>query len=205
LSSRRRLAVGGVAGPVTFIAAWAILGARRSGYSPVDDPISRLAAVHAPTRPAMTAGIVALGLGLGAYALTVRPVFGRPAAATAAVTAAATFGVAALPLESSVGGAPHAAAAGVAYATLAATPVLAGRSLAAEGHRGAATASVLTGLLCGSALLASAAAPSGTGLWQRLGLTVGHAWIATSALWLLRRPDRAGPRRRSLPSAHRPR
>ena len=47
MSAPRWRAFAGIAGPATFIAAWSVLGATRSGYSPVHDPISRLAAVEA--------------------------------------------------------------------------------------------------------------------------------------------------------------
>ena len=46
---RRARALGGVVGPGVFIATWAVLGARAEGYSPVQDPISRLAATDAST------------------------------------------------------------------------------------------------------------------------------------------------------------
>ena len=60
--------IAGAVAPSVFITAWAVLGARTDGYSPVDDPISRLAAVGAPTRIPMTAALVAYAIGLGAYA-----------------------------------------------------------------------------------------------------------------------------------------
>ena len=65
------------------------------------------------------------------------------------MTAAATIGIAATPMESSVGGAPHVVAAGLTYASLAATPLLASHSLSSEGRRGA-TASALVGVAAGA-------------------------------------------------------
>ena len=50
--------------------AWAISGAATTArYSPVDDAISNLARIGAPTRVAMTLGFVVFGLGLIAFGL----------------------------------------------------------------------------------------------------------------------------------------
>src|SRR6202011_5852755 len=49
---------GGGIGPAAFVTAWATTGAATKGYSPIDDAISRLAAVGTTTRPFMTAGFV---------------------------------------------------------------------------------------------------------------------------------------------------
>ena len=173
-------------GPAAFIVAWAALGTGRRGYSPVDDPISRLAAVDASSRPAMTAGFVAFGAGVSLSATALRAV-SPPAALAAAGTAVATWGVAALPLGSTWGDEPHAVAAVGAYTALAATPLLAARSCA---DRRASVLSTAAGLACGAALLASAIASDRVGLYQRVGLTVGDAWLAATATWLVRRPVR---------------
>jgi hypothetical protein len=149
---------------MAFVAAWAILGARTDGYSPVSDPISRLAATGAPTRTAMTVGLLGYAVGVGAYSRTLP---GR-LAPVAAVNAAAAIAIAATPLDSMAGGTPHAIAAGVSYASLAALPLLAG-------HRVVAAASA-------TALVLSLVDDAHTGLWQRTGLTVGHAWLAAGAL-----------------------
>jgi hypothetical protein len=187
-TGRRWPALGGVVGPVAFIAAWALLGAGREGYSPVTDPISRLAAVGEPTRAAMTGAMVALGAGLALHATALhaatrdRP--GRSApAVSAAISAAGALGVAALPLGAAVGDGAHAGAVAVAYTSLAATPLLAARALPAGGRR-ARLVSVAAGLACGAALLASVAPLPATGLFQRLGLTTAHAWFIASGLWL---------------------
>ena len=50
------LAWGGIIGPSVFVTDWAILGATKSGYSPVSDAISRLAELGSSTRPQMTGG-----------------------------------------------------------------------------------------------------------------------------------------------------
>lgn len=195
-TTRRCLAAGGVAGPVAFIAAWSILGTGRPGYSPVEDPISRLAAVDASSRVPMTAGFVAFAVGVGLYATALGTRLPGGAAAAAATTAAATLGVASFPLGSALGDGPHAAAAGVAYTALAAMPLLGGRALMRDGKRSAALSSVAIGLASGAALLASVMAPDRTGLLQRAGLTLGDVWIVATAASMMgpdeqrRRPAR---------------
>ncbi len=176
----RRL--GGIIGPAAFIGAWALLGARTRGYSPVDDPISRLAAIDAPTRAAMTAGFLAYAIGVGAHSTELRRALPGPAATAAAVNVVGTVGIAVTPLGSAMGGAPHAVAAALAYGSLAATPLLAVRPLAARGDRAAARGSAIVGTTCGACLALSAVVGSHTGLWQRLGLTIGHAWLIASAM-----------------------
>jgi hypothetical protein len=186
---RRACALAGVAGPATFIATWAVLGARASGYSPAQDPISRLAAVNAPTHAAMTAGFLAFGAGVGVYARELRNAFPGGAGLAALVTAGATIAIAATPLDSALGGTPHAVAAGVAYASLAAIPVLARPSLARRGHLRAAAASVAVGISVAACLAGSVIARHHAGAWQRLGLTLGDAWLIVSALLLARTPQ----------------
>lgn len=185
MSPSRRLAWGGVVGPAAFVGAWAVLGARASAYSAVQQPISRLAAAGAPTRPAMTAALIAFGAGVSLYAIPAARAFNPGTALAAAATAAATIAVAALPLDGRYGDTPHAAAAGAAYVSLAAVPLLGARRLAKAGKTRAAWASRASAAAIAAALVASTLAPSGTGLLQRVGLTLGDAWIACSAAWIL--------------------
>ena len=192
-SRHRWRAVGGIVGPAVFIAAWTLLGLRREGYSPVADPISRLAADDAPTRWAMTAGFVSFSAGVSLCAAEVRNTIGAKAAGAAATSAVATMGIALTPLGSTLGGAPHAAFAGVAYASLAAAPLLARRPLQAARELRRARAATVAGVVTGAALLASVATPRATGLFQRLGLTVGDLWIMATA-WQHLRPPTAGVR-----------
>lgn len=187
MAARRRLtAIGGVAGPAGFVAAWAVGGAIAKDYSPLDDAISRLAAVDAPTRALMTSGFVAFGVGVPLYALALRDRLPGPAWASAVATGLATLGVAAFPLDrSATVDLVHGGFASVGYATLAGVPLLAARPLRAEGRTRAAAASLAVGAVAGACLLATLA---GTrhGLLQRAGLTAGDAWIVSSAMWLLR-------------------
>jgi hypothetical protein len=187
---RRSVAAwGGIAGPAAFITAWAVLGAATDGYDPVHDPISRLAATDADTRTAMTAGFLVFSSGVAAYAGPLRRTFGGPTAAAALTTAAATAAVAALPLEGPGGGVPHAAAAGLAYAALAAVPLLGGLALRTRDDRSStsrwAAWSFAAAAVTGTSLAASAFAPTHHGLLQRIGLTVGDAWLIASALGVL--------------------
>src|SRR5688572_24486554 len=107
-SAPRWRAWAGVAGPVAFITAWASLGATRGGYAPVHDPISRLAEIGASTRPAMSLGFLAFAAGVGAYAPNLRGTYGVGAQRAATVTAAASVGIAALPLGGVGGDHAHA-------------------------------------------------------------------------------------------------
>ncbi len=181
--SRRTAAIGGIVGPAAFVTAWAVNGARAPNYSPVQDAISRLASIDAPTRTSMTAGLVAYGVAVPFYARAVKASLPGPTWIAAAANGVATLALAALPLDrSSAGDIGHAVAAGAAYVTLSATALLAGRSLG-DGRwaRVATVAGVASGL---SLAVSISAAP--TGLFQRLGLSIGDAWIAASAIAIVR-------------------
>lgn len=182
---RRSLAFGGIIGPTAFIAAWAILGAPKTGYNPVEDHISRLAAQGVPERPAMTAGFLVFGVSLPLYAVALRSRLAGPAWMAAAATGIATLGVAAFPLDGPAGDTAHAVAAGAGYATLAATPLLAAWPLRRAGRVGWSRASVVAGGASAICLVATTVGPA-TGFFQRAGLTIGDLWIATSAVAILR-------------------
>ena len=187
MADRRLLAWGGVIGPVGFVAAWATAGAVTSGYSPVDDAISRLAAVHAPTRWVMTAGFVCFGVAVPAYSLALRDALAGRAWLAAAVTGLATLGVAAVPLDvSKTTDLIHGGFASVGYASLALTPLLGAGPLAARGYRRAAAVSRAVGVLSG-ACLAATVFGSFHGLFQRAGLTLGDLWLAATAAAILSR------------------
>lgn len=161
--------IAGVVGPSAFVAAWAVAGARRSGYSPVDDAISRLAEVGSSSRPLMTAGFVTFGVAMPVFAVGARRSLG-PAATTALVVAGlTTIGVAATPLGPGSDTA-HGVFAGVGYVAMAAAPVL------ADGRRGA-----LVSAVAAASLVATTIGPA-HGLFQRLGLGVVDAWIVVTAL-----------------------
>lgn len=163
-------------GPATFVAGWAVLGNRLPGYDPTRDAISRLAADGAPDAGWMTAAFMAFGIGVPLFAVALREVDDGPAWATAAAAGLATLGVAAFPLDGWAGDLPHDVAAGVGYVTLAATPLLA-RGRAPRLSRLVGTASL--------ACLALTPFVERSGLVQRVGLTLGDAWIVVAAVLLL--------------------
>ena len=192
LSPRLRwCALSGLIGVVAFITDWLILGATRSGYSPVGDAISELAVPGTSTRGAMTVGFVAFGVGVPLYALALRRALPGPAWISALTTGLATIGVAAAPLR--VADAAHGIAAGVGYVTLVGVPLLAVFSFRARNARGWMWASVACGLASTIALTASLAEP-GHGLTQRLGLGITDLWIIATAwtMWHSGRLPAAG-------------
>jgi hypothetical membrane protein len=183
----RLLAAAGVIGPCVFIADWAILGTRAKNYSPVSDAISELARMHAPTRPAMTAGFLIFGAALPTYAVALRRSLPGHAWKFAAANGIATLGVAAFSLGTPTSGDIHGTFAGLAYASLAATPIAASVVLHRDGHTALARTSIATGLACAAALVASVVGPDHVhGLLQRIGLTIGDAWLITSAIAMMR-------------------
>ena len=175
----QRLAWGGVVGPAAFVGSWTIAGAATARYSPVNNAISDLAAVHASTQVAMTAGFVVYGLGLIAFGIALREVLEGRAWMAAVATGGCTLGVAATPLGGWSGDAVHATFAGLGYAAIVALPLLAATPLARTGRAAWARVSVLTGTISATCLLASTFGPA-HGLFQRLGLTVGDAWIVAT-------------------------
>jgi hypothetical membrane protein len=190
------LALGGVIGPVAFVGSWALAGAKTAGYSHVDDAISDLAAVHASTRRLMTTGFVIDGVGLICFGLALREVLEGRAWMTAVATGVCTIGVAATPLGGWSGDNIHAAFAGLGYASIAALPLLAATPLARSGRIPWARLSVLTGTISAVSLVASTLGPA-HGLWQRLGLTVGDAWIVATASSLIAARDLPASRKRT--------
>jgi hypothetical membrane protein len=165
------------------VAAWAILGVTTSGYTPVHDAVSRLGAVRAPTRPAMSAGFVAYGTGMVLFGVALRSSVPGPAWASAVTTGVAAWGVAAFPLGWSVD-MVHDTCAVLGYLSLASLPLLAAGPLARSDHRRWARWSVAVGLVSGACLAATALDPI-HGLSQRAGLTVADLWVAALAIGLL--------------------
>lgn len=179
------LAWSGIVGPTVFVADWAVLSAIQPGYSAVEDAISRLAALGTSTRPEMTGGFIVYGAGLIGYGLALRRQLPGRAWTMAVGTGLAMFGVAAFPLGTPLSGAIHAVCAGLGYATLAALPILASKALVRSGHPGLGRLSVLTGSATGALLIASVIVGPAHGLTQRLGLTLGDAWVVFSAVAML--------------------
>jgi hypothetical membrane protein len=190
---RRRAAIGGIVGPAAFVTAWSIGGLAASHYSAVDDAISNLAEIGAPTRAFMTGGFVVFGIGVPLYALALRESLPGWSWLTAAATGVATLGVAAAPLgRSAAGDNLHGLFAGAGYVTLALTPLLAAGPLRRSGRSTWARASIVAGAAAAISLLATTATDA-NGLFQRLGLTVVDVWIVATAVEILR--DRLTVRR----------
>ncbi len=186
--SRKAGALCGVGAPASFVTAWVVGGLRTHGYDPFSDEISQLARVGAPTRPLMTAGFLGFAALAPFWARVLAKALDEPALrASVAAAAVGTLGVAALPLGTSFGDAPHALAASVAYLGMASSPLLGGRAFDRSGHRAAAVASYTVGGVSAASLLASLAGRYDGG-FQRLGLTVVDAWFVVLAVRELRRP-----------------
>ena len=187
---KRVAAWGGVVGPAAFIGAWALGGAITSRpYSPVEDTISQLAAVGAPTRSLMTAGMLTFGVALPTFAVALRRALPGRAWIAAAATGIATLGVAATPLDrSALVDNLHLAFAGVGYVTLAAVPVLARGALIDLGHPRLAAFGVAMAAVSAAALPTSLAVAQ-SGLFQRIGLTAGDLFLIASSpvVWTLLR------------------
>jgi hypothetical membrane protein len=182
----RRAALGGIVGPIGFIVAWALTGALLSDYSSSHDAISRLAAVHAPTRAAMSGGFVVFAVGVTLYAWALRAAVPGWAWLSAFMSGLATLGVALVPLGQSPSlDAVHGVFAGIGYVALAATPLLAALPLRGAGRIGWARASVLISVTSGICL-AFTTVGSLHGLFQRLGLTISDAWIIATAIRISR-------------------
>ncbi|HEX2040003.1 MAG TPA: DUF998 domain-containing protein [Acidimicrobiales bacterium] len=185
------MAVGGVIGPIAFVLAWAVLGEVTDGFSHRHDAISDLAADGASTQPAMTAALLVLGVGMVLFGNALRTAL-RPLAGTAAVVAGiADIGVAAFPVGAGVDRI-HGDVATVAYIATVATPLLAVRPYAARGRRaqaGFAAVAALVTLACVIGMRYG----SDFGLWQRVGLTASHLWIAVTALTIAVNKARAVP------------
>ncbi len=187
LDATRAGVIGGIAGPAAFIGAWAVCGAATEGYSPVHDAISRLAAVEADTRGAMTLGFIAYAAGLVAYGRMTAEEIGRPAGIAAALSGIATLGVALTPLDVSESvDTLHGIAAGTGYVAVTLTALLAVRPMLGRQERTLALAAAVAGVVAGTSLVLTTMSDA-NGLFQRLGLTVGDFWIMGSAVWVARR------------------
>lgn len=181
----------GIAAPAAFVTAWAVGGVRADSYQPLTDAISDLAREGQPTRPLMTAGMVAFGVLLPVWAPVLGARLQSAAVRNAAIGAGlATVAVGLLPLTRE-GDQPqdtwHAVAAGTGYLAMAATPLLAAGPLRRLGHERAAATSVVVGLVSAAGLVGSVLIEDRGGGLQRLGLTVVDAWHVAAAAWVLRR------------------
>lgn len=192
--TERLLALGGIVGVGGFVGAWALRGATRVGYSPVQDAISELAAAGAPGRGWMTAGFIAFGIGVPLYSVALKGALGGAAWLTAAASGLCTLAVAAAPLGDA--DLAHGIAAGSGYVALVLTPLLAASPLRARGAERAAGWSIAVGAVAAVALSASLLDPW-HGFSQRLGLGVVDVWIVVTAWTMWRRGTLDAPRHRA--------
>ena len=184
---------------MVFVGAWILAGAATPQSSVVDGAISDLAAVGASTRVVMTVGFVVFGVGLIAFGLALRAALHGRAWVAAIAVGASTLGVAATPLGGSSGDTVHAIFAGLGYAAIVALPLLAAPALATIRRRSWARVSWITATVSAVCLIASTLGPA-HGLWQRLGLSVGDAWIVITALGIVvHRPLVGDPQERGTP------
>ncbi len=182
----RRAALGGVIGPVAFVASWSMLGLVKARYSALHDPISDLAGENASTRLAMTAGFVVFAVGMCFFAGAMHSVLRGPAWIAAATTGCAALGVAAFPLHrSSTVDAMHGGFASIGYVALAATALLCAAPLSRRGLHAWARTATAAGVVSAGAL-ALTIVGSLHGLFQRIGLTAGDVWVVASAVAIRR-------------------
>lgn len=187
-------AVCGLLAPTSFVTAWLVGSVVADDYDPLQDAISRLAAEGAPTRPLMTAGLVAFGVLVPVWARTLGGRLESPTLRWVVTTAGlATLAVALLPLTQegdTVQDTLHAVTAGIGYVAMAATPLVAAPLLRRRGHGRAAAASVLVGVVSAASLVATLMVGEdgavGSGGFQRLGLTVVDLWHVVAAGAVLR-------------------
>lgn len=165
-----------------FVASWIVAGLIRQGYSPVDDPISRLAELGAENRWIVTSGMISFGVGCVLFAPQLSP----RARTALTVAGLASWGVAAFPCTEGCGGSEftdraHGVAAGILYLALTLAPVLHSRR----------PSSVFTSVVAGIALTMHVAGIGPGGMLQRIGLTTNDAWIVATALGSRRLSRRA--------------
>jgi hypothetical protein len=191
----RWLATGAIWGPGLFMAAWLVGGLLVVGYSPVEQHISDLAEVGAPTQGLMTLGFAAFGTGVGIAVWPLRRLIGKPAALALLVNAILMIGIALTPTGGSADvDFVHAMLALLAYASIAVVAPLAAIVLRRRSMV-LALVSVAVGLAT-LAFLSASLGESRSGLLQRLGLTATDLWLIAVAFGAVTgrfRGDAAGP------------
>lgn len=180
----------GALGPITFVVSWTVAGGVRTGYEPLDEPISRLFELGAPNRWMVIAGVVTYALGAIAFAgfLWGRGV--RAGAVFMGLAGAAALGIVAFPCSPGCPGPGlatddgHVLAAGTNYASfalaaLSTTVTFRRRHEAATGYLALSLSLALVGA---AGLAAQAVGAPHDGLLQRVGLTSLDVWMVATAL-----------------------
>lgn len=208
--ARALLAAGALAGPV-FTLAWLLEGATRAHYDPLRHPVSSLAIGElgwTQTAAFLVTGLLTLAYALGLWRrlrASGGPVWGPRLLAAIAIgfLGAGLFvtdpmngyppGTPPLPLQYSVPGRLHRLFSALVFLGLPAACFVFARFFARQGARGWANYSVGTGVaflilfVVTSAGFAQVPGPVDyAGLFQRITLTVGWAWLTLLALWHIR-------------------
>ena len=199
----RKLALGGIIGPVLFAVVVLVCGALRPEYSHLQRFISELGAAGTPYAALMNyAGFVPAGLMLALFGVALAFVLpgGRLIGAAATLVTAFGLGIAASGMISCDIGCPqhegslenfvHNAIAPVSFLCLIAATAMFGirfRSLPAWRHLSLYSLLTSAGALCLLAVLGSSLDSRVlTGLWQRLMLAVLFIWCAVVGLKVFR-------------------
>jgi hypothetical membrane protein len=175
------------AAPVLLIGGWTLAAALQpTGFDPLRETISELAAVGARHRAVMTAALIGTGIAHLVTALGLTEV-SRTGRLLIALGGAATLLVAAFPLPANGGSAPHAVFAGLAFGALAVWPFVAsGRAAgAARALRPRSTilaGLILLGLVAWFGVTLRAGGPAG--LAERVAAAAQSIWPFAVALSL---------------------
>jgi Na+/citrate or Na+/malate symporter len=173
----RRLAAGAIWGPGLFILAWVVGGFMVDGYSAIDDHISSLAGVTAPSRTVMNLGFVAYIAGVGSAAWPLRKAIGNGASVALFLNALLAFGVLFTPEGlSSTADFLHGGFASLLYLSLAFVGPLAALTFRRRDLIVWAIVSMVVGAITAMSLWLSLGEVR-SGLFQRIGLTATDLWL----------------------------
>jgi hypothetical protein len=205
-----------VAGPVLFVVSFLVQGAVRPGYDPLRHPVSSLALGH-PSGGVQSVTFVLTGLLVTGYAVASgRSGAGRWTPILLAAVGIGLVGAGVFPTDPINGYPPGSPEPGPrttagqlhdlfstpVFTALPAAALVLGARFARAGERSWARYSRLTAVPFWLCFVLSSVGFSGVpalvatgGLWQRLSLVIGLAWVAATALrwWRWGRP---GPPRR---------
>ena len=171
--------------------SWLVGGFMVDGYSPIQDHISSLAAVDAPSRMLMNFGFAAFAFGVGSAAWPLRKVIGNEASVALALNALFVFGVLLTPEGRSSGtDFLHGGFASLVYLSLAVVAPLAALAFRRRGLSYWAIVSFAVGLGTAAFLIASNRAAT-SGLFQRLGLTTTDLWLMAVGIAYLSPQERS--------------
>lgn len=175
--SDRWLAAGAIWGPGLFITAWVVSGFMIDGYSPIEDHISSLAGVTAPSRLVMNIGFAAFVAGVGTAAWPLRKVIGNGAAIALGINALLVLGVMLTPDGlSPTADFLHGGFAFLIYLSLALVGPLAALTFRRRGMTYWAIVSLVVGTVTAVSLWVSLG-ETRSGLFQRMGLTTTDLWL----------------------------